>query len=171
MTHPKPAALLGTFVLALTLMAAACGSDNSAPSAGTTGAPTVTTAATATTATTTGGAASSSSSAGTGSAQLCADRDASKSSVQALTSVDVVKNGTSGIQTALTKVKDDLAALKTSATADLQPEITALEDALSSLESAIKDTGSGGVAPIVTAAKDVAQTGSTLLTSLGSAKC
>jgi hypothetical protein len=164
MTRRTPVAILGA-LFALSLVAAACGSDNSSSSSTTTAAPTTTSTSSSTS------TSSTSTSAGSGNAQLCADRDALTASIQDLTSVDIVKNGTAGLTTALTKVKDNLAAVKASASAQLQPQVKAFEDALTALGTAVTNLSSGGVASVVTAATTAGQAGSTLITSLSSLKC
>jgi hypothetical protein len=138
---------------ALVFVLGACGGDNSSSSVVTT----VTTSATSTTA--------------SGNAALCAARDSLKSSIDDVRSVDVIKNGTSALQAALTKVKDNLQAVKAAAGADLQPQVTALQDAVTELGTAITNVASVGVAGVVTATRDVATAGSTLLTSLNNLKC
>jgi hypothetical protein len=138
---------------ALITAAGACGGDNSSSVVTTP----VTTSATSTTA--------------SGGAALCAARDSLKSSIDELRSVDVIKNGTSALQAALTKVKDNLQAVKAAAGADLQPQVTALQNAVTELGTAIANVGSVGVAGVGTAARDVATTGSTLLTSLNNLRC
>jgi len=94
-----------------------------------------------------------------------------KTDVQGLASVDLVKNGTSGLQDALTKIKNDLQAVKSSAGSDLQPQVNALQTAVDQLSTALSNASSVGVAGVATAAKNVATAGSTLLTSLDQLKC
>jgi hypothetical protein len=148
--------------LATLLALAACGSDNSSSSS----VSAATTSAT-TTATTTATTASTTTS-GQASAQLCQSRDALTTSVQDLANVDVVKNGTAGVKDALTKVKDNLTAVKAAATDQLKPQVTAFDDALTKLQTAIDGPGGGA---IVTALKDVSTTGTALLSALGNLKC
>jgi hypothetical protein len=146
-----PSRILIGAVAALTLLAA-CGSDNSNSS------PTV--ASTTTSIAT-----------GTASPQLCSAYDALKSSIQDLTNVDVVKNGTTGVQDALTKVKNNLQAVKSSASAQLQPQIQTFEDSLTALGNAITNLSSGGVGAVGTAAASAVRAGQALVTALGSLKC
>jgi hypothetical protein len=147
--------------VALVVLLAACGSSSSSSS---TGAPGTTTASTE-------AAGSAGSTPVTGSAELCAQRETLKTDVDDLTKVDVVANGASALTPAITKVKDDLQGLKAAATDDLKPQIQALEDSLQQLDDAVKNISSGGASAVATAAVDVAQTGSTLLTSLEDLKC
>jgi hypothetical protein len=153
----RPYVALVGIVAALTL-AVACGSDNSSSSS--------TVASTTTTAST-----SSSASSGTASPQLCSARDNLRTSIQDLTNVDVVKNGTSGLQDALNKVKDNLQTVKSNASSELQPQIQAFEDSLTALGNAVSNVSSGGVGSVITAASSAAQSGQALVTSLGSLKC
>ena len=83
----------------------------------------------------------------------------------------LVKNGTSGLQDALTKIKNDLQSVKSAAGSDLQPQVNALQTAVDQLSTALSNASSVGVAGVATAAKDVATAGSTLLTSLDKLKC
>jgi hypothetical protein len=140
-------------LLGLALCVGACGSSSKSS-------PPVATAATTTT--------SPTSSAG-GNAALCSAREQLKSSVQDLTNIDVVKNGTAGIQSALEKVKTNLEAVKSAAGDALQPQVKAFQDSLQTLQTAI--TNGSGVTAIASAAKDVITTGSALLTSLDQVKC
>jgi hypothetical protein len=106
-----------------------------------------------------------------GSAALCAARDSLSTDVKALTSVDAIKGGTDSIQAALTKVKDDVAALKTAAGDQLKPQVPALEDSLTKLTTAVGNLGSGGAAAFVTAAQEVGTAAQALFTSLQNTSC
>jgi hypothetical protein len=68
-------------------------------------------------------------------------------------------------------VKDNLQAVKNAAGADLQPQVTAVQNAVDQLSTALSNASSVGVAGVTTAAKDVATTGSTLITNLNNVKC
>jgi hypothetical protein len=149
---------------ATVLALAACGSDNSSSSS----VSTVTTVATTTATTTTVTTTTASTTSGQASAQLCQARDALQTSVKDLGNVDVVKNGTAGVKDALTKVKDNLAAVKAAAGDQLQPQVTAFQDALTQLDTAVGQSSGGG---IVTGLKNVSTTGATLLSALSSLKC
>jgi hypothetical protein len=148
----------------------ACGSDSTSSS---------TSAATASSESkaTSGGATSTGASSGSGtpsdtaSAEVCAAREDLRSSISELKDVDVIANGTSALQTPLNKVEDNLTALKSAAGDELKPQVTAFQDAVDALETAVKDVGSGGVSAVATAAKDVATSGSDLLTSLDDLRC
>ena len=69
---------------------------------------------------------------------------------------------------ALTKVKDNLTTVKAAATDQLQPQVTAFQDSLTALQTALGNSGGGA---IVTALKDVSTTGTALLAALGNLKC
>jgi hypothetical protein len=103
--------------------------------------------------------------------QLCQDRDALRDSVEALTNVDVAAEGTSGLEAAVTDVKDSVEALRASASENFQPQVEELRGALEELETALGDVRSGGVSAVATAALAVATAGSTLLASLESVDC
>jgi hypothetical protein len=141
--------------IGLVVILAACGSDNSSSAVATT---TVTTTVSGT-----GGSGNN--------AALCAARDNLKSSITDLTNVNVVQSGTAGLQTALTKVKDNLQAVKSAASAEMQPQVKAFEDALGQLGTAITNVGSGGAGAVVTAASNAVSAGTTLVTSLNNLKC
>jgi hypothetical protein len=147
------------FVLVCALLVA-CGDDGTSSSSST-----ATTGASAQP-TETGGTASP-----TGSEQLCADRDAFKSSIEDLKNVDVVKSGTSGLQAAVDKVKTSLQSLRTSAAGEAKDQIQAVEDSLKELESAISNVSSGGEAAVVTAAAKVVSSGNALVQSLQDIDC
>jgi hypothetical protein len=150
----RPIARFAALGFATVLALAACGSDNSNSTPQTT--PTTTATTTATTV------------AGQGSAQLCQARDALTTSMKDLGSIDVVKNGTAAITDALTTIKKNLADVKAAASAQLQPQVTAFENALNQLQTAVANPSASGV---VTALKDVTTTGTTLLTGLAGLKC
>ncbi len=80
------------------------------------------------------------------SGDVCADRDALRTSVDSLQDVDVAAEGTNGLEAALGDVKDDLAALSASAGAELQPQVQAVQDAVGQVETAAANLDSGGAA-------------------------
>ena len=94
-----------------------------------------------------------------------------RTSVDALTNLDVVAEGTNGVTAAVSDVKDDLAALRGSAGDELQPQVQAVQDAVDELETAVADLDSGGAAAVVTAAADLATSTGTLLDSLEAGVC
>ena len=162
--------------IGLTAVLAACGSDNSSSSSvvttsATTATSTTVTSGTTTSTTSSSGTSTSGPSGATASAALCSARDSLKTSIQNLGNADVVKNGTSGLQDALTNVKNNLQAVKSAAGSDLQPQVNALQTSLDQLSTAISNASSVGVAGVVTAVKNVATAGTDLVTSLDKLKC
>jgi len=149
-------------------LVASCGSDDdssSTASSPTTGA---TTSAAATTSATSTGDSTASDSSDAPSGDACADRDALRSSVAALTDVDLVAEGTNGVKTAVSAVKDDLAAVRTSVGSELQPEVQAVQDGIDELEAAVD---AGGAAEAATALSNLAGAAATLLDSLETRPC
>jgi len=152
-TFVRPLAAAGVFGLLGVL--GACGSSSPSSSL-----PTSSTTASSTT----GSIASN--------AELCSARDALKSSVQDLGNFNVIKNGTSGLDAAVNKVRDNLQAVRTAAHGQLSPQIDALENALDQLGKSISNLSSGGsISAVVDAAKNVGQAGSNLSDALSSLKC
>ena len=94
-----------------------------------------------------------------------------RTSVDALTNLDVVAEGTNSLTAAVDDVKDDLAAMRSSAGDELRPQVEAVQDALDELEAAVADLDSGGAAAAVTALADLARSTGTLLDSLEAGVC
>ena len=114
---------------------------------------------------------SSTPAASAGSEDMCTDRGALSSSVSALGDVDLVAEGTNGVTAAVDAIKDDLTALRESVSAELRPQVQAVEDALDELETAAADLGSGGAAATATAVSNLATVTGTLLDSLQAGVC
>jgi hypothetical protein len=138
----------------LAVVAVACGDDDD----------TAATTTTTSTTTTVPGPASSASEAS------CAARDELQSAISDLSNVDVVRNGTSAITDALTRIKSALAEVRSTAGEDVQPQVQAFQQSLDQLETALGG-GASQAAAIVSALRDVASTGATLLTSLRNLRC
>ena len=102
---------------------------------------------------------------------MCADRDELASSVEALQDVDVVAEGTNGVEAAIADIKDDLDALRTSAGAELQPQVEAVQDAVDTLETAVDNLDSDGAEDTLTAVSNLAGAAGTLLASLDEGAC
>ena len=68
-------------------------------------------------------------------------------------------------------MKDDLATLRGSAGAELQPQVQAVQDAVDELEAAVGDLGSGGAAAAVAAVAELATSARTLFDSLEDGAC
>ncbi len=140
-------------ILTLTLVGAACGSDDNSSSSTE---PATTVEATTTT---------------SSNEALCEARDQLRSSVEALTSVDVVKNGTSSISAAIDEVKTNLEAVKSAASDELKPEVDDFTSKLQDLQDAVGNAGSGGVSEIASAVTAAFRSGQTLVTSLQNMSC
>jgi hypothetical protein len=89
-----------------------------------------------------------------------------ENSIKALPSTDVVKNGTSALKSALTKVKDDANSVISAAKADFPSETSALSSSVNALSGTVTQLASspststaaqlpGQVAAVSTAAKNV----------------
>jgi hypothetical protein len=153
------------------VVCASCGSDSaSSPTVNATAATTVGDSTNAAPAAT---SASSSPTPGssTASGDACADRDALASSVAALKDVDLRAEGTNGVTAAIDAVKNDLATLRGSLSAQLQPQAQAVQDAVDELETAVSNLGSGGAAAAATAVSSLATAAGTLLDSLKAGAC
>ena len=137
-----------TACLAIGFLVMSCGDDDSS--------------STASTATTTSAAASG---------DVCADREALRESVDALKDVDLIAGGTNGLTAAIDDVKQALTDLRTSAGAELQPQVQAVQDSLDRLQTAVGNLGAGGGRAAVTAVSDLATSAQTLLGSLQAGAC
>ncbi len=84
---------------------------------------------------------SSSSSSATATPSVCDQKDAVQQSLTDLANTDVVNTGTDGLTAAIDNVKTDLDQLKTSAQADLQPQIDSLENAASDAKDTLSNLG------------------------------
>ncbi len=104
-------------------------------------------------------------------ADVCADREALSESVDVLTNVDVVAEGTDGVSAAVSDVEDDLAALRSSAGDALAPQVQAVQDDLDELETAVDEIDSGGGSAALAAVSELAGSAATLLDSLEAGVC
>ena len=119
----RPAAIRIALVAALvTVGGVACGDDDDTAS---------TTTTTTTTTTTLPGPLSSASDAS------CAARDELQAAIADLADVDVVRNGTSSVTEALTRITDALADVRSTAGDDVQPQIEAFQQSLDELQTAL----------------------------------
>jgi hypothetical protein len=165
--------------VAIAVLMASCGDDDDnsqssadveSTTASTAGASSAPAPAPATTAATTTAPAAASAPA---SDDVCADREALRSSVDALVDVDVVAEGTDGVTAAIADVKDNLTALRGSAGDELQPDVQAVQDAVDDLETTV-DTGtigSGGAADAAAAIATLGDAANSLLASLDAVTC
>jgi hypothetical protein len=91
--------------------------------------------------------------------------------VQQLKQVDVVKNGTSSLQTALDNVKQSAAKVHDAAEDEFKPQTDALQSALASLASALKNVPANGLAPVKQAAQSVQTANTELQNAINSKDC
>ncbi|HSK25396.1 MAG TPA: hypothetical protein VK894_00620 [Jiangellales bacterium] len=142
------------------LLAAACGADDTGTSATT---PEATTTADATTP-----AASPQPS---GSGDVCAARDDLQQSLAALGGVDVVAGGTDALEAAVGDVEDDLAAVRSAAGSEVEPEVTAFEDAVQGLQDTLGEAATPATGDRLTALAEVVTAGGALVQALQSLPC
>ena len=109
--------------------------------------------------------------AGSVSEDACADREALRSSVTALTDVDVVAEGTNGLTAAVDAVKRDLEKVRASAGSVVEPQVQAVQDAIAATEAGLANLGDGGAAEVATALSDLSTATSTLFTSFEGGPC
>ena len=145
---------IAVLTAALAVAGVACGDDDSA----------ATTTTSTTTTTTLPGPVSSASEAS------CAARDELQQAISDLSNVDVVRNGTSAITDALTRINDALGEVRSTAGADVQPQVDAFQQSLDQLQTALGG-GTSQIAAVVSGVRDVATTGATLLASLRNLRC
>jgi hypothetical protein len=107
----------------------------------------------------------------TSSSSLCSDVNQLQSSLQDLKQVEVVKNGTSSLQTALNNVKQSATKVGDASKGEFKPQVDALQAALSSLSSALKNIRANGVAPVQQAAKSVQTAGTELESAVRAEDC
>ena len=100
----------------------------------------------------------------------CAARDELQAAISDLSNVDVIRNGTSAITDAVTRIKDALGEVRSTAGADVQPQVEAFQQSLDQLQTALAG-GTSQVPAIVRSISDVVSTGTTLLTSLRNLQC
>ncbi len=101
----------------------------------------------------------------------CADRDALRDSIGALTDVDVVADGTNGLTAAIDDVSDDLAAVRDSAGDDIQPEVEAVRSALDDVQTAVSDGPTDDLEGTADALSTLASSTSDLLDALDAGPC
>ena len=153
----RPWIRVAVFAASLAVAGVACGDDDDSGAA-------TTTSTTTTTTTTLPGPVSSASQAS------CAARDELQSAISDLSNVDVVRNGTSAISDALTRIQDALGEVRSTASADVQPQVEAFQQSLDQLQTALGG-GTSQITEIVRAVREVGTTGGTLLTSLRNLRC
>lgn len=133
---------------ALSLVLAACSSSTS------TSGSTATSATSATSAASSAGASTAGSSAPSypaGKEQICSARDDLKTSLAALTNPSLLLGGTAGITAAVKQVQTDLDAVAAAGKDDYKPQVTAVQSALTDLQTAVGTLGDGGGTANITA--------------------
>jgi hypothetical protein len=102
---------------------------------------------------------------------VCADSQALSASVDDLKDVDLATEGTNGATTAISAVKDDLAAFSESAGDEVKPQVQAVEDAIGELEAAVEDLDTKPAGTALQAVSDVASSASALIATLDDGAC
>src|SRR5436190_9383935 len=87
---------------------------------------------------------------GSSKPSYCSSLTNLETSIKALPSTDVVKNGTSGLKSAVDKVQTDAQAVASGAKSDFPDETTALTDSVDALENTVKQVSSSPSAATVT---------------------
>ncbi len=116
---------------------------------------------------------STSTTAAAGKAAVCTARASLKDSVQALANPAVLTGGKSGVQSALDTVKTNLDAVSSAAGDTYKPQVEAVKSAVSGLQTAVSNIGSGSptqtLQAVGTAITKVGTTSATLVTTLKTA--
>jgi hypothetical protein len=102
---------------------------------------------------------------------LCKNVDALKSSVQELKNVDIVQNGVSSLRSALDDVQSDATALADAAKDDFKPQVDALQQALSTFGTAVRNVRDNGLTPVQDAAQAVQTAATNLEDAITSKQC
>jgi len=148
-------------VLAAGLLTVACGSSSTSPSSASTPTSATPTAATSPAAT---------SPAPTSTSALCQDVAALRASVDKLKHVTIGKGTADELKADVADVKTKLGAVKTEAHGQAQAQISAMEDSIAKLQSAVKTLTSNfsvsAVSDAVSAVRGVAASASSLLGAL-----
>jgi hypothetical protein len=102
------------------------------------------------------------------------DVAALKKSLADLTSMNVIKEGTTALNKQIDTVKADLTTVKASAKSSTSAQINTLDSSITNLKTAIDDAGSGGLsvtsaANIVKAVAETGTAGKALVTELDAA--
>jgi phage-related protein len=111
---------------------------------------------------------------GSSKPSYCSSVNDLKNSIKALPSTDVIKNGTSALQSAFSKVQDNATAVVDDAKSDFPTETTAVKNSVDALSNTVKQVSSspsaatiaqlpGEVSAVVTAVQS--------FTSAASSKC
>ena len=150
--------LLAAPVVALVLGAGACATSGTQPAAS---------SASASSAPVSSFPASASS-----TADVCRAADDLRASIDALTQIDVVKQGTDALQQALTQVQADLTDLAEHARAQFGPQVQQVQSDVDALRSALEQVKANPSAEttraVMSALRTLGKDTRTLLTSVGS---
>ena len=101
---------------------------------------------------------------------VCSDADNLKASVQDLKNTNLRANGLSSVQDDLTKIKQQLQAVETSAKGQFAPQTTALNTAIdkltTSIDAAKASLNAGTLSAVASAAGSVVTAGQNLVTAV-----
>jgi len=102
--------------------------------------------------------------------KLCDSIDSLKTSLQDLKNVDLAKNGTEGLKSAIQDVQENVQATTKAAKSEFAPQVDALETAVKQLGDALANVVANGVAPVRTGLESVQSAGQKLQQSVQDAK-
>jgi hypothetical protein len=105
------------------------------------------------------------------SSAVCDSADDLESDLSAITDVDVRADGVDALGSAVQDAEDAATNLADEVGDELQPEVDALQAALSDLGSAIQGFSSDGLQPVTTAIGDVGDAGTALIDDVESSSC
>ena len=130
-------AMAGAVALTLAIVLAGCSSSTSPSTSSSSAAPSSSASSSA---------ASGSTSYPAGKEQICQARDQLKTSIDALTKPALLLGGTDAIKAAVTQVQTDVNSVVAAGKQDYAPQVNALQTSVDSLQTAVGNQGSGGVA-------------------------
>jgi hypothetical protein len=154
--------------VAFCAMATSCGDDDDSSATTLAGGAA---AADTTEAATTAETATVASTAGAASGDACADREQLRSSVTALSEVQVVADGTDELRAAVDAVESDLEQVRASAGSTVEPQVQAIRDAIAATEAGLANLGEGGAAEVATALTALSTATTDLMTTLEDGPC
>ena len=94
-----------------------------------------------------------------------------QSSISDLGDVDVVENGTSALESAISAVEDDAGTLITAARDEFGSEVDQLQSSLEALVTSIRTIGSTGVSGVTDALQGVEDSAKNLTDKIDDEKC
>lgn len=98
--------------------------------------------------------------------RYCAAGESIQTSLSSLTDLDLIAEGTDGLNTAVDNVKDDLDELRDAAGDAASDDVSALEQSVDDLEAAISALGGESVSTVATAIQEVASSAGAVLDTL-----